>query len=160
MPLDLLRIDERLIHGQVLVGWGTRLGLEFYVVADDALASSPWEQDIWASALDGEALAKFLSVEEAGRRFADLDGRSESGALLTRGTAQMRALAEGGCLDGRHVNVGGLHAGSGRRKILDYIYLSEAELDDLRVIAEHASSVSARELPTAPEVSLRELAAR
>ena len=160
MSLDLLRIDERLIHGQVLVGWGMRLGLEFYVVADDALADSPWEQEIWASALDGEVLAEFLSVEEAGRRFADLDGRSERGALLTRGTAQMRALAEQGCLDGRRVNVGGVHDGPGRRKILDYIYLSEAELEDLRVIAEHASSVSARELPTAPEISLRELEAR
>ena len=160
MPLDLLRIDERLIHGQVLAGWGARLGIDFYVVADDALAASPWEQELWASALGDELQAEFLSVAEAGMRFADLDKRSDRGALLTRGTAQMRALAERGCLDGRRVNVGGVHDGPGRRKILDYVYLSETEMEDLRAIAAHACSVSARELPTAPEISLEAMEAR
>ena len=153
MPLELLRIDERLIHGQVLVGWGRPLDLDFYVVVDDALASSEWEQELWASALADEESAEFLGVEEAARRFGELSARVERGALLTRDTATMRALAERGCLDGRAVNVGGVYAAAGRKKILDYVHLSPEEVEDLRRIGEHAS-VSARNLPTAPEVRL------
>lgn len=153
MPLELLRIDERLIHGQVLVGWGRPLDLEFYIVVDEALASSEWEQELWASALaDGES-AEFLGVDETVRRFGELSRRAARGALLTRDTGTMRALAERGCLDGRTVNVGGVYAARGRKKILEYVHLSPEETEDLRAIGEHAS-VSARNLPTAPEVRL------
>ena len=153
MPLELLRIDERLIHGQVLVGWGRPLDLDFYIVVDDALASSEWEQELWASALSDEESAEFLNVDEAVRRFEELGRRAERGALLTRDTRTMRALAEHGCLDGRGVNVGGVYAAEGRKKVLDYVHLSPEEIEDLRVIGEHAS-VSARNLPTAREVRL------
>lgn len=153
MPLALLRIDERLIHGQVLVGWGSPLDLAFYIIVDDALASSEWEQELWASALADDESVEFLGVEEAARRFGELAGRTERGALLTRDTATMRALAERGCLDGCTVNVGGVYAAEGRKKILDHVHLSPGEVEDLRVIGAHAS-VRARSLPTAPEVRL------
>ena len=153
MPLELLRIDERLIHGQVLVGWGRPLDLDFYIIVDEALASSEWERELWASALADEERAEFLGVDEAARRFGELSARVERGALLTRDTGTMRALAERGCLDGRTVNVGGVYAAAGRKKILDYVHLSPEEAEDLRAIGEHAS-VSARNLPTAPEVRL------
>ncbi|WP_419935452.1 PTS sugar transporter subunit IIB [Candidatus Palauibacter sp.] len=159
MPFELFRIDERLIHGQVIVGWGNRLGLQFYVVVDEVLAASDWEQEIWASALGREATAEFLPALETARRFAELEARPGRGALLTRDTATMRALAEYGCLDGRAVNVGGLHDGPGRRKILDYLHLSHDEFEDLKAIGRHGV-VSARDVPTARAVPLRDLEPR
>jgi len=154
MPLTLFRIDERLIHGQVLVGWGTRLGLQYYVVVDDALAGSGWEQDLYRSGLPDEVTAEFVTVDEAAMRFAELDGREGPGALLTRGTRAMRKLAEQGLLDGRRVNVGGLHGGAGRERVLDYLYLGECERADLEVINHHSESVVARDLPTTRPISL------
>lgn len=153
MPFALLRIDERLIHGQVLVGWGIPLDLEFYIVVDEALASSEWEQEIWASALGDAESVEFLDVDEAVRRFDELHGRRGRGALLTRDTGTMRALAERGCLDGHAVNVGGVYAAERRKKILDYVHLSPEQIEDLQVIGRHAA-VSARSLPTAPVVRL------
>ncbi len=157
MPIDLVRIDDRLIHGQVLVGWGTRLGIDSYIVVDDSLAGSAWEQELYASALPPGVAAEFVTVEEAVRRFEELDARRGRGALLTRGTGEMRRLAEAGCLEGRRINVGGIHGGPDRRRVLDYVHLSPREWDDLRVIAGRAGAVSARDLPTAAEVALTEL---
>jgi mannose/fructose/N-acetylgalactosamine-specific phosphotransferase system component IIB len=157
MSLDLLRIDERLIHGQVVVGWGTRLGLKYYLVVDDGLAESTWEQELYRSALPDGVTAEFLSTDDAIQRFHEFDSRSAPGALLTRGTATMRALAESGALQSRRVNVGGLHGGTGRKQLLDYLHLCPDERDDLSVIASHVDRVSARDLPTAPEVTLDHL---
>lgn len=154
MPLDLLRVDERLIHGQVLVGWGLRLGIRYYIVVDEAVARSDWEQELYRSALPDDVTAEFLTVGEGVTRFTELDERSSPGALLTRGTAAMRTLAEHGLLDGRRVNIGGLHGGEGRERVLDYVYLGEEERADLAVISRHAGSVVARDLPTATEVPL------
>ena len=157
MSLSLFRIDERLLHGQVIVGWGMRLGIDYYVVVDDALAESEWEQDLYSAGLPGGTQAEFTSVEEAERRFEELDGRSGRGALLTPGTAEMRALAEAGLLTDRRVNLGGLHAGEGRVRVQTYIHLTPGEAADLRAISEHSLGVTARDLPTGREISLQDL---
>jgi len=160
VSIDLVRVDERLIHGQVVVGWGSHLGLDHYVVVDDALADSEWEQELYRSALPDGVTARFMSAPQAIEHLAELGEAEGRGALLTRGTGTMRALAEGGVLRDRHVNLGGLHGGPGRDRVLDYVYLGSAERDDLRVIAEAAGKVSARDLPTAREVPLDQLLAR
>jgi PTS system mannose-specific IIB component/fructoselysine and glucoselysine-specific PTS system IIB component len=47
MSIVLFRVDERLIHGQVVVGWGERLHIQQIVVVDDQLRESPWEQELY-----------------------------------------------------------------------------------------------------------------
>ncbi|MEN8144478.1 MAG: PTS sugar transporter subunit IIB [Gemmatimonadota bacterium] len=157
MPIQLLRIDERLLHGQVIVGWGMRLKLQRYIVVDDALTAASWEQDLYAAAVPREAEAVFLSVADAVKRFAELDAHPARGALLTRGTGAMRVLAEAGLLAGRRINVGGLHSAPGRSRVLDYVYLDESSQEDLRALAEHGGLVSARDLPSGREVELDDL---
>lgn len=157
MPISLFRIDERLLHGQVTVGWGMRLRLSHYVVVDDELARSAWEQELYGAGLPPGVGVRFLGVEEAVRTLPELEAIEEEGALLTRGTAAMRALAEAGRLDGRRVNLGGLHDAPGRRRLLDYVYLRDDEIDDLKAIAERAASLTARDLPTSTEVELQDL---
>ena len=157
MPIQLLRVDERLLHGQVIVGWGMCLKLQHYIVVDDALTSASWEQDLYAAAVPSEADVLFLSVDETVQRFAELDAGPRQGALLTRGTAAMRVLAEAGLLRGRRINIGGLHSATGRRRALDYVYLDEASEQDLRALAEHGGHVTARDLPSGREVKLDRL---
>ena len=40
MPIVLCRVDDRLIHGQVVVGWGQALGINRIVLVDDQVAAS------------------------------------------------------------------------------------------------------------------------
>ncbi len=44
MSLDLVRVDDRLIHGQVVVGWGRELKPDLVVLVDDEVAANEWEQ--------------------------------------------------------------------------------------------------------------------
>jgi PTS system mannose-specific IIB component/fructoselysine and glucoselysine-specific PTS system IIB component len=157
MPISLFRIDERLLHGQVVVGWGRRLEIAYYVVVDDLLVESEWEQELYASGLPAGTAVSFVSVADAVDRFPELDANPGRGALLTRGTLAMRRLAAAGLLTDRRVNIGGLHAEIGRRRALDYVFLKADEAEDLRTIRQQAASVSARDLPTSREVSLDEV---
>lgn len=157
MSLVLFRIDERLLHGQVIVGWGMRLGIDYYVVVDDGLAASEWEQDLYSAGLPEDTSVDFVTVEAMISRFEELDARPGRGAVLTRGTQAMRALADAGYLLGRRVNVGGIHAAAGRRRALRYVFLRTDEEDDLRAIAGASRQITARDLPTGREVELQEL---
>jgi len=157
VTLELFRIDERLLHGQVIVGWGMRLGIDYYVVVDDELATSDWEQDIYSAGLADRTAVEFVSVAEAVERFQELDSRAGRGALLTKGTTEMRALAEAGLLSGRRVNLGGLHGTGSRRRVLTYVHVSPDEEEDLKAIHRASTGVTARDLPTGREVALEDL---
>ena len=153
----LFRIDERLLHGQVIVGWGMRLGLKRYLVVDDELAGSQWEQDLYSAGLPPGVSVRFLSVGDALGQLPEFVSLPGPGAVLTRSTSSMRLLAEANLLAGCRVNVGGLHEGEGRRTALRYVSLRSDEAEDLRAIESAGANVGARDLPTSREVGLEEL---
>jgi PTS system mannose-specific IIB component/fructoselysine and glucoselysine-specific PTS system IIB component len=157
MPITIYRIDERLLHGQVVVGWGRMLGIRFYAVVNDRIAGTEWERGLYESALPAGVESFFLTIEEAIVRLPELEERDDVGMVLTAGTAEMRRLGEAGLLAGREVNLGGLHAAEGRERLLDYLCVSRDELQDMRALGDLAGSVSARDLPGSPRIGLRRL---
>lgn len=159
MGIVLLRIDERLIHGQVLLGWGRTLRPDRYLVVDDALAASDWEQDLYRLTLDDAAEVAFATVAEAREELPALREAGERTVILTRAPASMAELARGGLLAGMDVNVGGLHYRPGRTEVRSYIYLDETDRAALRTLAEEGATVSGRDLPDAPRIPLEALLA-
>jgi PTS system mannose-specific IIB component/fructoselysine and glucoselysine-specific PTS system IIB component len=153
----LYRVDERLIHGQVVVGWGAQLDPDRIVVVDDALADSPWEQELYAVGLPAGVGAEFVSVEAATDRLPAWQQGDDRVILLTRDVRTMRRLAEGGSLDGAHINIGGIHHAPGRDRVLRYVFLGDAEREELRALADRGADVVARDVPGARGVGVDEL---
>lgn len=157
MAILLYRVDERLIHGQVVIGWGSQLRPDLIVVVDDELATSEWEQELYTLGLPPEISAEFRSVDEAR---ADLDAWRESRErviLLVRDLATIARLAEGGLLVGEEINLGGIHAAPGRRGILPYLFLSAEDEEILAELAASGHEVSARDLPNSRPVGAGEI---
>ena len=157
MPVVLYRIDERLIHGQVVMGWGPELRPEHYMVVDDELANSEWEQDLYRLGLPETATAEFLSVVEAAARLEDLESDPRHAVVLTRSVSAMTGLAAGGALRGREVNVGGVHHAPGRTERLPYVFLGSEDQAGLKALEDAGAVVSARDLPSSRAVDLTSL---
>lgn len=156
MSILLVRLDERLIHGQVVLGWGTQLRPERFVVVDDELARSDWEQELYRlGAGDTEVL--FCTVGEARERLPEWRGAPVRSILLARDVATLRGLAAGGRLQGVPVNLGGLHHGPGRREVLAYLHLSKDDEAGLKALEDEGALIWAQDLPDAPKVPLRSL---
>lgn len=153
MPIVLLRIDERLIHGQVVIGWASQLRPDRYVVVDDDLATSEWEQDLYRLGTGG-AHVLFASCAEARAAVAEWRASPERTIVLTRDVSTMRRLAEGDLLRGEAIVVGGVHPAPGRREALTFVHLTEKEMGDLQAIAAAGVDVSARDLPDSQGVDL------
>jgi mannose/fructose/N-acetylgalactosamine-specific phosphotransferase system component IIB len=157
MPIVLLRVDERLIHGQVVVGWGGPLHADRIVVADDEIAASPWEQELYSLGVPPEMEAAFASIDDARAGIAGWRAGPRRVIVLVRDVQGARRLAEGGALDGEEVNLGGIHDGAGRRRVLPYLHLGPGDDDALRAIAATGARVSARDLPASGRVPLDQL---
>lgn len=157
MSILLFRVDERLIHGQVIVGWGGRMNFGRIVVVDDELAGSRWEQELYAAGVPLDVEAEFRSVEEAVSRIEDWEASAERVLVLTRDIDTMGRLAASGLLRGREINIGGIHHAPGRSRVLRYVFLSDDERRQLKELAGDGVAVVARDLPNARGVGVDEL---
>jgi mannose/fructose/N-acetylgalactosamine-specific phosphotransferase system component IIB len=157
MSVVLFRVDERLIHGQVVVGWGSQLHAERIVVVDDDLASSRWEQELYELGLPTETQSEFTTVAAARDALPQWLRNSQRVIVLTRDISTMLRLARDGLLRESDINIGGIHHAPGRRRVLPYIYLSAGEESALRQLAEIVAHVSARDLPGARSVDVEHL---
>lgn len=160
MPVVLYRVDERLIHGQVVVGWGSRLHPDLIVVVDDELAASPWEQELYGLGLPPGLEAEFVGVDAARARIDEWRAGDRRVILLTRDIETMRRLARDGRMRGEQVNIGGIHHTQGRRAVLPYVYLRDDEERGLEALEGEGVEVSARDLPGSRRVGLSELLRR
>lgn len=159
MSIALYRVDERLIHGQVVVGWGNQLHPQRIVVVDDGLSASPWEQELYTLGLPPDLATEFVDVEQARERLREWRASAETVIVLTRTIETMRRLSATGALAGEEVNIGGIHHAPGRREVLPYVYLDDGEMEALRGLGREGALVSARDLPATRKVGLEQLVA-
>ena len=157
MSVELFRIDDRLIHGQVVVGWGQPLGIEFIVLVDDEVRSSEWEQELYRMGVPPSVRVVFASVAEATAHFADWVAGAGKGIVLTGDIDGMAALCGGVNGAIRQVNLGGIHFREGRKEKLRYVYLSEEEAEKLRALAASGVEIVAQDVPTGRRVPLADL---
>ena len=156
MGIQLYRIDDRLIHGQVVVGWGQPLNIRFLVLVDDLVASSDWEKDLYRMAVPPEMDIYFADVEGAIRDHARYAGDPRPGVLITGDIASMLRLVKGVKAIGS-VNLGGIHYRAGRDEKLRYVFLTPDEEVQLRALEASGVEVIAQDVPSARARTLAEV---
>lgn len=157
MTLVLCRVDDRLVHGQVVVGWGQGLRLGRIVLADDEVAAAPWEQDLYRMVMPAGMELVFAPVAAAGSRLRDwaTDGVRTAVLVGTIEAAAQLFRREPVLL--RNLNLGGVHHRPGRTERLPYVYLSAEEHALLTELAAEGAVITGQDLPTTVPVPLERL---
>jgi PTS system mannose-specific IIB component/fructoselysine and glucoselysine-specific PTS system IIB component len=148
MTVLLHRIDDRLIHGQVVVGWAAPLGADLIALVDDQVGTSPWEQDLYRMGVPGsmEVITRYPEWESSSRRVIVLTGDIPAMAALRAGRPAVS-----------RINLGGLHIKPGRTERLPYIYLTDEELKTLLALEASGAELTAQDVPTSAPIPLRAL---
>src|SRR5260370_4063183 len=155
MSIALYRIDDRLIHGQVVVGWAQPREVGVIVLVDDTGRGSAWEQDLYRMGVPPDIEVVFASTAEATARLPVWERDPRVGILVAGDIDTLAALSTNG-LRVRRINIGGLHHRPGRSERLRYVYLSDDEVAKLRALAAQGIEVTAQDVPTAAPVPLGE----
>jgi D-glucosaminate PTS system EIIB component len=152
----LVRVDDRLIHGQVVVGWGQALGATHLVLVDDAVSANEWERDIYRMGVPPDMTVEFASVDEAARRIPEWEQARRRAILVLNDVAAAVRLCRL-APQVTHVNLGGVHQAPGRRRRLPYVFMTDTEACDLCDLAARGVEVTAQDVPTARKVPIGDL---
>ncbi len=158
MGIELNRVDDRLIHGQVVVGWGQPLGLRFLVLVDDDVAASDWEQELYRMGVPPDVSVHFHTVEEMRSALEGYQRDPRPGLLLVGSIETMRRLVEAAPTI-RTVNLGGVHHAEGRVQRLRYVFLTPEEEVTLRALEARGVTITAQDVPSARPVPLADVLA-
>jgi mannose/fructose/N-acetylgalactosamine-specific phosphotransferase system component IIB len=143
-----VRVDDRLIHGQVTVGWRQHLRYAEIWVVDDLVGTDPYLQDALRLAAPPGVEVRVYGVGEAGAllasgvncQMASARHQASRGTqacevlLLVRSPQAALALVEGG-VPVTQVNVGNLSARTGSVRVFKNISLTHAQIEVLDALA-------------------------
>lgn len=129
MKIVMCRVDERLVHGQVIASWSKILSIRQILVIDDQLAKDSFMGTVLAMAAPSGVKVELVSVDEAVRRIQK-DGAQDgvNTMLLFKGPQCTLALVEKG-VEIRELNIGNMGAGPSRKAISRNVYASASEVE-------------------------------
>ncbi|MFP4034023.1 MAG: PTS sugar transporter subunit IIB [Desulfovermiculus sp.] len=143
-----VRIDNRLVHGQVVESWLPYTNAKTLVVANDQLADDALRQELLRLAVPTGVRILFLHVYQTALRIGDVDPRSAGGdifLLFSSCEDAKRAYTSG--LKFTFLNVGNIHYSQGKRQVCDHIALDQFDVCCLRYLQEQGVKLDFRCLP-------------
>jgi len=155
----LWRIDDRLIHGQIIIGWCVQLPIGRLVVCDDEIARTSWEKNLLLMAAPPDLPTAVHSVAETAGLVEDWTSSKKITLIIIKSPTVIEDLLQYGVTI-QKVNVGGIHYREDRKEYLPYIYLSKSEIKIFKKLMSKGINFECREVPTAHAYNLEKLLKR
>jgi len=129
IAINFLRIDDRLIHGQVLVGWLPILKSKQVLVANDKVAGDPLRQEMMNISIPQGVSLVFKPPSEIAR----INVIPKDTLVLVSSPKDAWLCLQGGLLP-ETLNIGGMHAKPGKREIQEALHIDEEDNEYLEMI--------------------------
>ena len=156
MKIQLFRVDDRLIHGQVVIGWVSHFKSKQIILCDDSVYNNEWEKELYLSVVDESIKTQVLSVAELADMLKDGMPDHEKTIIVVKGPDVVEELLQKGVVL-ETVNIGGLHYKEGRETYLSYLYLSPDEVEAFKRIMNSGIRLVCQDVPEAKEVSFQDI---
>lgn len=154
--IALVRVDDRLIHGQVVVKWLRYLGADEIWIVDDQLSVDGFLQSILRLAAPPGVHVEVAAAHDASRLLTRASEQGHHTLLLVKSPQTALALFEQGLQFGE-LNVGGLGAGPNTTRVYKSVSLSPPQLASLRCLQEQGVRVYFQMVPEERSVDLSEV---
>lgn len=156
MGIVLARVDDRLIHGQVTVGWVRSHGIDLILVVDDRLAGDAMQQAILRVAAPPGVEVRACRVGEFLEAFGRGMYEGRRTMLLFTGPSVPLTLLKAG-VSFQRLNIGGMRYMPHRRQLTKAVWVSAEEEAELKEIAASGVKVEFRMLPGDAELELHQV---
>ena len=154
MPVILARVDDRMIHGQVTVGWSQQLQPDRIVLANNEIAADPWQSRVYASSVPPKIKVSIFSIAETVSQLSKEAMYNQRVILLTASPGEMAELARLGAALAE-VNIGGLHFSVGKKEMLPFVYVDRQDLTAMCRLLDQGIELFAQQVPGGKSMDLR-----
>lgn len=153
MNIVLARIDDRLIHGQVAVGWSKVVNPTRIIVVNDKVANDETQKFLLKMAAPSGVEVSFFTIQEAKEVLTSQQFDKEKILLLVRNPIDILELVKGG-LNLDKINVGNVRYEENKKTIVKGVAANEEELKAWKELDSLGIRLEAQWLPDKKKVIL------
>jgi mannose/fructose/N-acetylgalactosamine-specific phosphotransferase system component IIB len=152
----LYRVDDRLVHGQVVEGWVPHLRAEELAVVSDEIAGDEMRRMIMRFATPEGVDLKIMTVAEAAAYLPEAVKSPRKVLLLLPGLSEAIALTQKG-IKIASLNIGGMHYSAGKNlSIGKAIFLNDEDCAALKTLSAAGIVIEGRGVPSDSPLNLME----
>lgn len=140
------RVDNRLVHGQVIESWLPYLGARTLVVVNDRLAKDALQQQIMQLAIPGRIKVSFISVADIQTLYSSLEAEGHGTLFLFADCADVMRVVEQG-VPVPILNIGNMHYAPGKRQLCPHVAVSEDDLLCFEMLKQKGARLDFRSVP-------------
>ncbi len=144
--LGLVRIDDRLIHGQIIAVWCKHRTFTRIIIADDDVAADTFMVEVLSLAAPPGLQVDVFSIEDSIQVLNADTSNWDTTMVLIKTPLAAKRLYEGG-LEYRALNVGGIGSRPGRKNIFKNIAASEEEIAILKYLMAQGVKITLLTVP-------------
>ncbi|MGX7149745.1 mannose/fructose/sorbose PTS transporter subunit IIB [Enterococcus ureasiticus] len=156
MDIRLVRIDDRLIHGQVATVWTKSTNVNRILVISDAVAYDTLRKALLVQAAPPGVKVNVITVEKMIDIFSDERFDSLKVMLLFTNPEDVKRVVEGKVVF-NSVNIGGMSFTSGKRMITNAVAVNKEDIAAFKYLHEHGITLEIRKVVADSKVDLMEL---
>ena len=157
--IKLVRIDFRLIHGQVITKWfGQIMGKEI-VIVDDALSADSFMSSVYEMSAPPGAKVHVYSVEQAVEKWNNDTFSNGRTLVLFKNVDQVYAAYKAG-FPFQEIQIGGLGSAPGRKVVFGPITLNDHDAGLLNEMDKAGVHIYLHQVPEEGKMEFKEVLAK
>lgn len=125
------RVDDRLIHGEVVTAWAPTHSINHIIIIDDIVASDPFQKRVLKALAPTKVRVDAFTVEEGIKELSKEYNEKERVLLLTKTPISYARLVNGG-IELPQVNLGGMGIRDDRKPFIKNVACDEQEVESIR----------------------------
>lgn len=154
--INLARVDDRLIHGQVMTKWSKGLGTNALFVIDNPTAKDPFMKDIFMMSTANSGMTiKVFTTDEAVEYWNKSNFEKYKAILLFKTIAAVKEVIEKG-LPVIKLNVGGIAKTKEAKFVIPSVGLKPADAEILKELDSKGVEVFFQTVPDTKAVSFKD----
>jgi mannose/fructose/N-acetylgalactosamine-specific phosphotransferase system component IIB len=150
----IVRIDDRLLHGQVVVGWAHALGLEHLILANDRVVENKGLAAALRAGVADDIRAEIVGLDEAVSGLSSGEYAKHKSMLVLESPGDVLKLLHKG-VTFKTLHIGGLHFREGSDELLPYVFLSNWDRMALDEMLTRGVRITCQDLPSTSPVVYR-----
>lgn len=156
MDIRLVRIDDRLIHGQVATVWSKATGIERILVISDEVARDDLRKFLLKQAAPPSIKSNVITKQKMIEVYHDqlFDGMKVM--LLFATPKDVLEVVEAG-VDLKSVNIGGMRFSGGKRMVTNFVSVNDEDVRVFEKLADFGVELEIRQVPTDRKSDLLQL---
>jgi len=156
LNIELVRVDNRLVHGQILESWVPHVKAQCIIVADDAIAGDVFNKTVIRMAVPSEIELIINTIEDFVHNFVFERNSGKNTIVLFSSIKDVcKAFALGFHFD--KLNIGNIHHEDFKVCCSPSVFLCDTEIDDILKLLENSGvAVELKRVPQEKAINIKE----